>query len=161
MIGKIKTPLKFDRIIERDIKFSEDTYNAIIREINTTYLHYCFAGMYVLVRKLLENFVLDSLRMFYGPEGSDKYFNSHRGKFLGFNSLRENFQAMINDADFIQKVNIINQKIIDWLLIFKESGDIHAHSAFSIGHQDLIEENKAILNELLKILEQINAKLRV
>ncbi len=56
---------------------------------------------------------------------------------------------------------LIDQKIIDWLLIFKESGDIHAHSAFSIGHQDLIEENKAILNDLLKILQQIKLKLKV
>lgn len=160
MIGKIKTPLKFDIIVERDIRFSEDTYNAIIREINTTYLHYCFTAMYILIRKLLENLVLDSLRLFYGRTGSEKYFNSNKGKFLGFNRLRENFQTMINEPDFIQKVNTIDQKIIDWLLIFKESGDINAHSAFSIGHQDLIEENKVNLNDLLKILEQIKLKLK-
>ncbi len=161
MIGKIKTPLKFDRIVERDIKFSEDTYNAIIREINTTYLHYCFTAMYILVRKILENLVLDSLRLFYGPGGVDKYYNTNKGKFFGFNRLRANFQAMINDSDFVQKVNTIDQKIIDWLLKFKESGDIHAHSTFSLAHQNLIEENKAILNDLLKILEQIKLKLKV
>jgi len=159
MIGKIKSPLKFDRIIARDIKFSEDTYNTINREINTTYLHYCFTGMYILIRKLLENLVLDSLRLFYGTSRSDKYYNSHENKFLGFNLLRKNFQTMINEPDFIQKVHTIDQKIIDWLLIFKESGDIHAHSLFSIGHQNLIEENIGILNELLKILEQIKIKL--
>ncbi len=160
MIGKIKTPLKFDRIVERDIKFSEDTYNAIIREINTTYLHYCFTAMYILVRKLLENLVLDSLRLFYGPSGIDNYYNSNKRRFLGFSRLRKNFQTMINKTDFIQKVHTIDQKIIDWLLIFKESGDIHAHSTFSIGHQNLIEENKGILNDLLKILEQIKLKLK-
>jgi len=160
MIGKIKTPLKFDRIVERDIKFSEDTYNAIIREINITYLHYCFTAMYILVRKLLENLVLDSLRLFYGPSGSDKYYNSNKRKFLGFSRLRKNFQTMINETEFIQNVHTIDQKIIDWLLIFKESGDIHAHSTFSIGHQNLIEENKGILNDLLKILEQIKLKLK-
>ncbi len=158
MIGRIKTPLKFDRIIERSIKFSEDTYNAIIREINTSYLHYCFTGMYILIRKLLENLVLDSLRLFYGTTGVDKYFNN--GRFLGFNRLRKNFQTMINESDFIQKVHTIDQKVIDWLLIFKESGDIHAHSLFSIGHQNLIEENKNILSELLNILEQIKIKLK-
>ena len=67
---------------------------------------------------------------------------------------------MINETDFIQKVHTIDQKIIDWLLIFKESGDIHAHSIFSIGHQNLIEEIKEILNELLNILEQIKIKLK-
>jgi len=159
MIGKIKTPLKFDRIVERNVKFSEDLYNAIIREINTTYLHYCFTAMYILIRKLLENLVLDSLRLFYGSSGSEKYFNSNKGKSLGFSSLRKNFQTMINETDFIQMVNTIDQKIIDWLLIFKESGDIHAHSTFSIGHQNLIEENKGILNNLLKFLEQIKLKL--
>ena len=75
--------------------------------------------------------------------------------------MRANFQAMINNSDFVQKVDTIDQKIIDWLLIFKESGDIHAHSTFSIAHQNLIEENKAILNDLLKILEQIKLKLKV
>ena len=160
MIGKIKTPLNFDRIVERDIKFSVNTYNAIIREINTTYLHYCFTAMYILVRKLLENLVLDSLRLFYTTSGSDKYYNSNTGKFLGFSRLRENFQTMINDTHFIRQVQTIDQKIIDWLLIFKESGDIHAHSTFSITHQNLIEENKDILNDLIKILEQINSKLK-
>lgn len=116
--------------------------------------------MYVLIRKLLENLVLDSLRLFYGTSGSDKYYNSNEGKFLGFNRLRKNFQSMINETDFIQKVHTVDQKIIDWLLIFKESGDIHAHSVFSIGHQNLIEENKGILNNLLKILEQIKLKLK-
>ena len=159
MIGKIKTPLKFDRIIERNIKFSEDAYNTIIRETNTTYLHYCFTGMYILIRKLLENLILDSLRLFYGTSGSEKYYNSVGGKFHGFSRLRINFQTMINETVFIQKVHTIDQKVIDWLLIFKESGDIHAHSVFSIGHQNLIEENKDILNELLKILEQIKTKL--
>ncbi|KKN06932.1 hypothetical protein LCGC14_1072330 [marine sediment metagenome] len=160
MIGRIKTPLKFDRIIERSIKFNEDVYNAIIREINTSYLHYCFTGMYILIRKLLENLVLDSLRLFYSTSGVDKYYNSHENKFLGFNRLRKNFQAMINESDFIQKVHTIDQKIIDWLLLFKESGDIHAHSLFSIGHQNLIEENIGILNELLKILDQIKIKIK-
>lgn len=160
MIGRIKTPLRFDRIIERNVKFSEDTYNAIIREINTSYLYYCFTGMYILIRKLLENLVLDSLRLFYGTSGSKKYYNSAGGKFQGFSRLRINFQTMINEVDFIQKVHTIDQKVIDWLLIFKESGDIHVHSVFSIGHQNLIEENKDKLSELLKILEQIKIKLR-
>ncbi len=157
MIGRIKTPLKFDRIIERSIKFSEDTYNAIIREINTSYLHYCFSGMYILIRKLLENLVLDSLRLFYGTNRVEKYYNE--GRFLGFNQLRLNFQTMIKETDFIQKAHTVDQKIIDWLLIFKESGDIHAHSVFSIGHQNLIEENKGILNNLIIFLEQIKIKL--
>jgi hypothetical protein len=115
--------------------------------------------MYILIRKLLENLVLDSLRLFYGTNEVEKYYD--KGKFLGFNRLRINFQTMINETDFIQKVGTVDQKIIDWLLIFKESGDIHAHSAFSIGHQNLIEENKGILNNLVKILEQIKLKLKI
>lgn len=159
LVGSIKTPLKHDRIIERAIKFNEDTYNTIIREINTNYIHYCFTGMYILIRKLLENLVLDSLKKFYGTDDIMKYFNPDKGKFLGFNKLRENFQEMIGDSNFIQRVNTIDQKVMDWLLLFKETGDIHAHSTFSVPHQSLIEENKESLNRLIKILTEIKNNL--
>lgn len=161
MVGKIKSPLKYERIVERSVNFSENRYNDIVREINTSYIHYCFAGMYVLVRKLLENLVIDSLRLFYGTRDIDKYFDSTKSKLLGFGILRENFQEMINNPEFIQKVNTVDQKMIDWLLIFKVTGDIHAHSMFSIAHQDLIERNKINLNILLSFLEQIITKLKL
>ena len=55
--------------------------------------------------------VLDSLRLFYGPSGSDKYYNSNEGKFLGFSRLRKNFQTMTSELLNIKKYSFF---YFDW-----------------------------------------------
>ena len=54
--------------------------------------------------------------------------------------------------------NKIDQKIIDLLKEFKDSGDINAHSLFNFPHQRFVEDKKdeinILLNKLMSILDK-------
>ncbi len=152
--------LKFDRIIDINYLFEENTYNEIRSEINGTYRKKYFNSMYVLIRKLLENLIIDCLRNFYKKKNIDKYFDKKNSRFLVFEILKKNFNSMKDDSTFIQKVGKVEQYFIDVLDNFKEQGNIHGHSLFSINHHKIVEDNKDILNILIKRLNDIKKSLK-
>jgi len=158
-ISKKKTPLRFNRIIERDIKFDEKTYQEVIFEINGAYRHYYFTSMYILIRKLFENLLIDCLRNYYQVQKIETYFSTERKQFHGFELLKSNFNTMIQETLFISKIGIVHQKLIDLLDKFKDLGNIHAHSLFSLSHQSIIEDNKNEINILIKRLNEIRKNL--
>ncbi len=150
--------LKYQFIIDPEIPFTDD-YKEIIDDINNAYRKKFFDCGYILVRKLLENLLIDCLRKYYTMHNVDKFFNDEKRKFLPFSKLRLNFNTMINDKDFIASVGEIQQILIDYLEIFKETGNASAYSFFSINHHHLMEENRDKLMILLKQLVKIYNKL--
>jgi len=154
-----KVKLKHELIIDLDVQFQNTLYIEVVEEINGTYKHGFFTSLYVLVRKLLENLLIDCLRKYYTKQLSDKFFDTNKKKFHGFGLLRENFNSMIQEAGFISQVGTFEQKFIDLLKEFKDKGDIDAHSLFNLPHQDFIEERKDKLNLLIKRLIYIKENL--
>lgn len=152
--------LKFDRIVDLNFNFEENMYNEIRNEINGTYRKKYFTSMYILIRKLLENLIIDCLRNFYRKKHIDKYFDKNNKRFIVFEILKKNFSSMKDDSDFIRKVGTVEQYFIDVLDKFKEMGNIHGHSLFSINHHKIVEDNKDILNILIKRLNEIKRSLR-
>jgi len=57
-------------------------------------------------------------------------------------------------------VGEVDQKYIDLLKDFKETGDSNAHSLFNLPHQYLIEEKKDFLNLFIKRLTEIKVILK-
>lgn len=150
--------LRYQFIIDPEIPFTDD-YKEIIDDINNAYRKKFFDCGYILVRKLLENLLIDCLRKYYTMHNVDKFFNDEKRVFLPFSKLRLNFNTMINDKDFIASVGEVQQILIDYLEFFKETGNASAHSFFSINHHHLIEENRYKLMILLKQLVNIYNKL--
>ena len=111
--------------------------------------------MYILIRKLLENLIYDCLKKYYGTSNLDKFFNTSKGKHHGFSTLKLNFNALIQETNFIAMVGNVDQKIIDLLGEFKDSGNVNAHSLFNFPHQNFIEEKKEEINLLLSRLKSI------
>lgn len=151
------TPLKYEKIIE-DIDLKDSTYQDVINEINGTYKNHFFTSMYILIRKLLENLLYDCLKKYYGTQHKEMFFNQAENRHHGFGNLRKNFSKLINEADFIENVDKIDQKIIDLLKEFKDSGDINAHSLFNFPHQRFVEDKKdeifILLNKFMSILDK-------
>jgi len=152
--------LKYDRIIERNIIFKDNRYNEIISEINGTYRKKYFTAMYILIRKLLENLMIDCLRNNYSIKQPNKYFNKDIKQFHVFEILKKNFNAMKDEEDFIRKVSKIDQFLIDVLDNFKDIGNLNAHSLFNLPHHQIIEKNKTLLNVLIKRLIEIKNQLK-
>jgi len=150
--------LRYQFIIDPDIAFT-DEYMEIVVDINNAYRKGFYNCVYILVRKLLENLLIECLRKYYTMQKVEKFFNYDKNKFLPFSELRINFNIMINNKDFKASVGQIQQVIIDYLDIFKETGNASAHSFFSINHHHLIEENRDKLIILLIQLVKIYNKL--
>lgn len=147
--------LEYDQIIDLNFQFNSDIYNEIRSEINGSYRKHYFTGMYVLIRKLLENLLIDCLRSYYTLQKSEKFWNQDQGRFLTFEMLKKNFNSMKDESTFKQRVGTIHQTYVDVLNEFKEEGNIQGHSLFSISHQKIAEDNKYILNSLIKKLIEI------
>ncbi len=150
--------LKYEIIIEPN-ETVDNIYQEIFEEINGTYNCFFFNSMYILIRKVLENMVYDCLKKFYGTNQIEKYYNTSKNKHHGFGTLISNFNQLIKEPNFKANVGDIEQKLIDWLIEFQEKGNKNAHSLFSLATKDLIEEKKDIINELIKILNNIVEKL--
>jgi len=153
-----KDDLKFQYIIDPEIPL-EDDYIEIVNEINQAYKKGFFNCVYILVRKLLENLMIDCLRRYYTMGEIEKFFDQTRNKFLPFSRLRLKFNEMIEETNFIASVGEIQHHVIDYLEIFREIGNSSAHSFFSVNHQLIIESNRdkllIILKQLVKILNKL------
>ncbi|MHA1248995.1 MAG: hypothetical protein ACTSRP_03285 [Candidatus Helarchaeota archaeon] len=151
------TSLKFEKILEMNL--SDSIYEEVIAEINGTYIDHYFASMYIMVRKLLENLLYDCLKAYYGTQDVEKYYNTRKNRHQGYEALINNFNNMIHDQNFKIMVGDIDQKFIDLLKEFQETGNRNAHSLFNLIHQDFIEECKEKINHLIKKLDWILQKL--
>ena len=146
--------LKYEKILD-DLDLGNDIYTDIIDEINNTYKFGFFTSMYILIRKLLENLIYDCLKKYYGTGDLDKFFNSSKAKHHGFSILKLNFNALIQETNFLAMVGDVDQKFIDILGEFKDSGNINAHSLFNFPHQNFVEDKKEEINLLLSRLKSI------
>ncbi|KKN18020.1 hypothetical protein LCGC14_0959940 [marine sediment metagenome] len=152
------TNLKYQNLIDLDISLDND-YRKIITDINNAYTKGFYDCVYILVRKLIENLLIDCLRKFYKMEKIGKFYDQDRGIFLPFTKLKLNFSIMINDDEFKAAVGKMQQVLIDYFEIFKETGNASAHSFFSINHSYIIEENRDKLMILVDQLARIYRKL--
>jgi len=150
--------LYLNDIIDLDI-FHSEFYREQVEEINRAYRKGFFTCTYILIRKFIENLLIDCLRDYYTEQNLSRYFNVDKKKFLSLSKLRLTFNEMINNPKFIARVDKIQQQVVDFLDIFKEIGDSSAHSFFSINHQELIEQNRAKLLIVIRQLAKIKWKL--
>lgn len=146
--------LKYEKIVD-DLDLGNEIYTDVIDEINNTYKFGFFTSMYILIRKLLENLIYDCLKKYYGTGDLDKFFDKSKAKHHGFSTLRSNFNALIQETNFLAMVGDVDQKIIDLLGEFKDSGNVNAHSLFNFAHQNFVEEKKEEINLLLRRLKSI------
>lgn len=153
-----KISLKFERIIEEEV-LKDNTFEEVIVEINGTYNDHYFTSMYIMVRKLLENLIYDCLKKYYGTNDVDNYYNTGKNRHQGYGVLINNFNQMIKEQNFKTNIGDVDQKFIDLLKEFQETGNRNAHSLFNLAHQDFIEKCKDKINNLIKKLDWVLEKL--
>lgn len=97
----------------------DDFYIDLLSQINTAYSANLFVCVRILVRKMMENLLIDILRKKYGMTGVDTFFNTAGGRFHGFERLLKNTSERIGDfqpicqefdKDFIRKMDKYRHK---------------------------------------------------
>ncbi|MEM3697095.1 MAG: hypothetical protein QXQ94_06300 [Candidatus Bathyarchaeia archaeon] len=106
--------------------FPHDFYKELIEQINACYQHGLYPAAQILIRKLLENCLIDILRRRYGMAGIDLFFNTRKGHFHDFSVLLDNVSK--NIRDFIYVRDSFNEDLIKRIDGFREQGNASAHN---------------------------------
>jgi hypothetical protein len=82
--------------------FPDEFYKVLTQNINLAYKYGLYTAAMVLIRKMLENLLIDILRKKYGMKNLDLFFDSQHGRFRMFNELIRNFEEKLQDFKYIE-----------------------------------------------------------
>jgi hypothetical protein len=150
---KKKEKVKNKRIIEIAKYETDDKFlMAHINEINKTYTYGCYTACFILMRKVLENLIIEILKKKY-PDDKEKYFDTGRGRYHDFNKLLENLKE--SSKDFSTEKDII-KRIYELAQPFREQANEMTHSLYHIAKKKEIDESK--YQEILDLISQLFQK---
>lgn len=130
----------------------DDFYKHLVSEINDCYRYGLYVPMRILLRKLLENLVIDILRKRFNGSKQDVelYFSTGRGRFHDFAMLCDNLDA--KKGDFVSVVSGLDAGFFTKLKQFRVRGNSGAHTIeLGIVKAD-IDADQADANHLAKLL---------
>jgi hypothetical protein len=82
--------------------FPDEFYKVLAQNINLAYKYGLHTATMVLIRKMLENLLIDILRKKYGMKNIDLFFDRQHGRFKMFNELIRNFEEKLQDFKYIE-----------------------------------------------------------
>lgn len=151
----IKIPQKRREKIIEIAKF--ETPNKFLKkhldEINRCYTYHCYTACYVLMRKVLENLVVEILKRKY-PENTkehkQKYYDFNRKRNNDFNVLLKNLRNSSKDFGTQQK---IVERICQLADFFKETANEMTHSLYHIADKKEIDGSR--FQEILDLFKEL------
>jgi len=141
-----------------DIFITDKFYLDLVNEINGAYRCGLPSATWILLRKIFENLLIDSLRTKYGTADLNLFYWKQRRRFHDFSKLLSNFKD--NLPDFLPYSSALNSKVITMLERFKEFGDSHAHSIEVLPTTESIEKQKEEVNYLIHLLYELVSKIK-
>jgi len=135
----------------------DEFYVKLIEEINALYNYKFPTSLYILMRKLLENLLIEILRKKYGTLELELYYNTSKGRFNDFSVLLDNFESKLDDFKII--TSSLDADTIVKMRKYKERGNKAAHSIDTNITIDKIRSEKDdidfIVNLLIRLLQNI------
>ena len=119
-----------------EIEFNEFFYDNLKSEVNSTYRFGLFTSTMFLARKLLENLVIEILRIKYPPniQGNlELYYNARDSRFYDFTILLKNLEE--RKDDFGVDKDIITE-FISSVKPFRPRANSNAHSIIIVSDED-------------------------
>lgn len=154
--GKKKSSPPTENLIEHT--FKDDFFSELIIEINRAYSFRLFNSTLILVRKLLENLLIDLLRKKYGMSKLEKFYNKDRGRFHEFYKLLEILESDL--ITFKPYSGSFEKPMIQFLNKFRESSNSAAHSVDIKPNWDYIKSVKDDLNYYCQLFDSVIAKIK-
>jgi hypothetical protein len=148
-------PKRLGRLIEVKT-LPDDFYIKLVDEINILYGNNLPVPLCILVRKLLENLVIDILRKRYGMPDASVFFNVSEGRFYTFSKLLKNLSD--RKSDFSQYTSNLDE-ILTKIDKFREKGNSAAHSIEVDITIFQIESTKEDMNYLVSRLVSLRERL--
>ena len=126
------------------IKYSTNDYfrKGHLEEINKAYTYTCYTSVFIMLRKIVENMLIDILRFKFPPntqENKELYFDINQNRFKDFSIIIANLKKKSPDFGIEKK---LVERIADLSKSFKDKTNDKTHSWFHL------VKNKAEIDEL-------------
>lgn len=134
--------------------FYDEFYNQLKKEINRSYRFKIYTSTFILSRKMIENLVIDVLRLKFPPLNEvniDLYFRTKDGRFHDFTILLKNLEDKKHDFDVDTQ---IIEEFISLIKPFRPKANSKAHSIIMIG------EEKELLDLKIERMVELILKLK-
>jgi len=135
----------------------DDFYEKLINEINQLHGAGLPFSLPILIRKLLENLIIDILRKRYGRQQVSLYYDTSRRRFHDFSILLQNLDS--HKADFHYIAPNLDSSIIRSTNQYRETGNSAAHSIDVNLTVEQISQDKHNINYLVQYLLRILQRL--
>jgi hypothetical protein len=135
----------------------DDFYQRLINEINQLYSEGLPFSLSILIRKLLENLIIDILRERYGRQQVPLYYDTSRRRFHDFSVLLQNLDS--HKADFHYIAPDLDTPIIQSINQYRETGNSAAHSIDANLTIERVSQGKDDINHLVQYLLRIFQRL--
>lgn len=155
-IKNVKSYSKKAPISEEFIEFKfikNKFYSSVIQDFNEIYRNGIFWLLPFILRKIIENYLIDILREKYGMKNIDLFYKTTQGRFEDFSQLLSNFEAKLRD--FKPYSAEINKEFINKLESFREKGNSSAHSIEGYVKKKYIDNNREEINHIINLLESL------
>jgi hypothetical protein len=131
----------------------DDFYKRLVEEINRLYVNGLPMSLSILIRKLLENLIIDILRKRYGTADLSLYYDTSRRRFHDFSFLLKNLDSKKEDFRYISAE--LDSALIRKINRYRETGNSGAHSIDVSLTIDQISKDKDEINYLVHFLLRI------
>jgi len=132
--------------------FPDDFYREIVGLINRTYEAAIYPVVPILIRKLLENLLVDILRSYYGTDDVSIFYDADHGKFHDFGILIGNTRSRLNDFNWCK--DLVNDELLRQLDKYREQGNASAHSiTTTIGREEIEKNREQVTNITRKLFK--------
>lgn len=134
-------------------------YLNLVNEINWCYNTRAFTATIVLIRKLLENLILDILRKKYQNDSSKEklFWNEKRKRFPRFVELINNFEKQ--KKDFYKLTGALDEKFFKFLHTIREIGNKGTHTMEEIVRKSQLDEKREMIELRALILLDLLRKI--
>jgi hypothetical protein len=137
------------RMIDVD-SFPDDFYRELVHLINKAYGAEVFGAVPILVRKLLENLLVDILRLYYGMRDITIFFDKGHGRFHDFGTLIDNTETRLHDFNWCN--DLMNKELLEQLNKYRERGNASAHSMIVAVRKEELKEASDEITQMTKQL---------
>ena len=132
--------------------FPHEFYKELAEHVNVCYRYGLYPAAQILIRKMLENCLIDILRKRYGMTNVKLFYDTHRGRFHDFSILITT--ALNKIGDFVHVKDSFNENLLKQINNFREQGNSSAHN-INLDIQVVREELDTNRNKLSFIIKSL------
>jgi len=130
----------------------EKVYSRLIDEINVCYEYEAYSSTLVMLRKLIENLLVDILRMEYAPKDlHEYYFDESKEQFLPLHILVRNLEDMLED---LRRLGL-TKKHLGIIKGLRKVGNRAAHSIIDLVDKRKLDSLRSNANKAVMILLRV------